>query len=165
MKITKISSAHNQKMPTIDVIFERYERIKINENFSDKTDIEFGVPQGSALGPSLFNIDMTDLFYECEDSNVASYVDDTTLYSRATDIPSVALELQASAAKLFRWFKNNHLKVNPGKSHIFYLVPVNGIPLPASSREKLLGVIIDSELKFENQITELCLNLFNLCLL
>ena len=100
---------------------------------------------------------MIDLFYECEDSNVASYVDDTTLYSRATDILSVALELQASAAKLFRWFKNNHLKANPGKSHILYLVPVNGIPLPTSSREKLLGVTIDSELKFENQITELCL--------
>ena len=41
---------------------------------------------------------MTDLFYECEDSNVASYADDTTPYSCATDIPSVALELQASAS-------------------------------------------------------------------
>ena len=67
---------------------------------------------------------MIDLFYECEDSNVASYADDTTPYLCATDIPSVVLELQASATKLFRWFKNNIEKLiqeNP----IFYLVPRN----------------------------------------
>ena len=98
---------------------------------------------------------MIDLFYECEDSNVASYADDTTPYSCATDIPSVALELQASATKLFLWFKNNHLKANPGKSHILLsskkpeIVSVDWSLLVASSYEKLLGVTIDSELKFE----------------
>ena len=44
------------------------QRIKINKNFSDRTNIEFNVPQSSVLRPLLFNIDMTDLFYECEDS-------------------------------------------------------------------------------------------------
>ena len=62
---------------------------------------------------------------------------------------------------LFLWIKNNHLKANPGKSHIFLsykkpeIVSVDGISIAASSHEKLLGVIIDS--KFENQITEICL--------
>ena len=39
---------------------------------------------------------MINLFYECEDSDVASYADDTTPHSCATDIPSVALEVHAS---------------------------------------------------------------------
>ena len=43
---------------------------------------------------------MIDLFYECEDSNVESYTDDTTPYICATDIPSISVELQASASKL-----------------------------------------------------------------
>ena len=106
---------------------------------------------------------MINLFCKCEDSNVASYADDTTPNLYATDIPSLPLEVQASATKLFHWFKNNHLKANPGKSHILLsskkpeIVSVDGISIAASSHEKLLGVIIDSELKFENHITEICL--------
>ena len=142
-------------------------KVPLGSRFSDFSKVllgsQFGVPQGSVLGPLLFNIDMINLFYECEDSNVASYADDTTLYSCATDIPSVALEVQASATKLFRWFKSNHLKANPGKSPILLstnkleIVSIYGNPLAASSDEKLLGVTIDSELKFENHIKELCL--------
>ena len=58
---------------------------------------------------------MIDLFNECEDFNGARYDDDTTWYSCATDMPSVALELQIYAIKLFCWFKKSHLKGNPGK--------------------------------------------------
>ena len=147
--------------------FSDFLTVPLGSWFSDFSKVllgcQFGVPQDSVLGPLLFNIDMINLFYECEDSNVASYADDTTPYSCATDIPSVALELQASATKLFLWFKNNHLKANPGKSHILLstnkleIVSIDGIPLAASSHEKLLGVTIDSELKFENHIKELCL--------
>ena len=57
-------------------------------------------------------------------------------------------------------FKKKHLKANPGKSHILLWtkepVPIDGIPLAASFYEKLLGVTIDSELKFENHIAKLC---------
>ena len=55
-------------------------RTKIKEWFSERTRIEHGVPQGSILGPLLFNIDLIDLFYECEETNIASYADDTTQY-------------------------------------------------------------------------------------
>ena len=47
------------------------------------------MPQGSILGPLLFNIDLIDLFYECEENNIASYADDTTPYSCARDTQKV----------------------------------------------------------------------------
>ena len=62
---------------------------KINECFSERSRIEHGVPQGSILGPLLFNIDLIDLFYECEETKIASYADDTTPYSCARDTQTV----------------------------------------------------------------------------
>ena len=41
----------------------------------------YGIPQGSILGPLIFNIFLCDLFYFLEGVSVASYADDTTPYS------------------------------------------------------------------------------------
>ena len=116
----------------------------------------------SVLGPSLFNIDLTDLFYECEGSNIANYADDTTPYTCGENIRIVISELQSLAFRLFKWFEYNHMKANPGKSHILLRnkktakVKINNVVLTSSVEEKLLGITLDSELKFEKHITDIC---------
>ena len=59
--------------------------------------MEYGVPQGSVLGPLLFNIDLTHLSYECEDSTTANYADDTTPYACGENIRVAISELQSLA--------------------------------------------------------------------
>ena len=151
---------------SINLIFSylnnRTHRTKINNCFSERSRIEHGVPQGSILGPLLFNIDLIDLFYECEESNIASYADDTTPYSCARDTQTVISELKSISSKLFHWFQYNHLKANPGKCHLLLSsktpadVCIGDASIKTSTNETLLGILIDSELSFDHHISSIC---------
>ena len=105
---------------------------------------------------------MIDLFYECEENDIANYADDTTPYSCGTDIPTVISELQDISTKVFNWFGNNHMKANPGKCHLLLstkspeVVSIDGIQITSSTAETLLGITIDSELNFENHLSAIC---------
>ena len=59
---------------------ERKQRVKINDQFSSWLDIVVGVPQGSILGPLLFNIFLCDMFLFCNDIDFARYADGNTPY-------------------------------------------------------------------------------------
>ena len=130
------------------------QRIKINNSFSRRSSIEYDIPQGSVLGPLLFDIDLTDLFYECKYSDITNYAEDTTPYSCGENIRVVISELQSLAFRLFKWFEDNHMKANPGKSHVLLSnkktekVKINDAVLTSSVEEKLFGITFDSGLKF-----------------
>ena len=66
----------------------------------------------------LFNFNVIDPFYECEENNIANCADDTAAYSCATDIFTVISELQTISTKVFDWFGNSYMKANPGKCHL-----------------------------------------------
>ena len=118
--------------------------------------------QSSILGPLLFNIDLIDLFYECEGSKIASYADHTTPYSCATDTQTVISELKSISSKLFQWFQYNHLKANPGKCHLLLSsktptdVSISAASIKTSTKKTLLGILIDSELSFNQYISSIC---------
>ena len=67
------------------------------------------------MGPLLFDINLLDIYHECEETGIASYTVNTTPHSCAFDTQAVILELNIISNKLFHWFKYNHFKVNPGK--------------------------------------------------
>ena len=135
----------------------RTQGVRINNSYSRKSEIKYDVPQGSVLGPLLFNIDLIDLFLECEDDNISSYADDTTPYSCAQDISSVISELQRITKKFFDWCRNNHMKANPEKCHVILSsntqreIHFANASIASSPSEKLLGISLDSELKFEEE--------------
>ena len=98
----------------------RNQRVKINEVFSCWKDIEYRILQGSILGPLLFNIHLCDLFYFLEDLDIASYEDDTAIYTVKENKESVINTLEASSLPLFTWFNNNFMKATSDKSHLLF---------------------------------------------
>ena len=62
-------------------LIDRHQRVKINNSYSLWSLIKHRVPQGSILGPTLFNIFSYDMFSMVDNIDIASYADDSTLYS------------------------------------------------------------------------------------
>ena len=82
----------------------RKQRTKINSSYSSFTEILFVVPQGSILGPLLFNAYIYDLFYHIDDLDFSSFTDDNTPYSCLSDISGLG-QLKGDTDKIFDWFK------------------------------------------------------------
>ena len=100
------------------------------------------------------------MFLECEDDNISSYADDTTPYSCAQDISSVVSELQRITKKIFDWCRNNHMKANPEKCHVILSSntqrEIRLANASVATSEKLLGITLESELKFKEHINKIC---------
>ena len=60
---------------------DRKQRVNVNGSFNTWTETVPGVPQGSVLGPLLFNIYLNDLFTFMEETEICNYADDTTIYA------------------------------------------------------------------------------------
>ena len=73
----------------ISYLVNRYQRVKVNSSYSSWTEIISGVPQGSIVGPILFNIYLSDLFLFLENSNIANYADDNTPYTSGKEVNDV----------------------------------------------------------------------------
>ena len=139
--------------------------------YSSFAEILLGAPQGSILGPLLLNAYISDLFYDIDDLDFASFADDITPYSCLSAMTSVLGQLNRGIDKIFDWFKKKFLKGNADKCHLITSsktpvgIEVANMTIMSEEKVKLLGIHIDNRLNFDYHISQLCKKAGKNCML
>ena len=152
----------------------RSQRTRLGSVTSDTIILEFGVPQGSVLGPILFNVYIRSLYKTIEKFGfqVQGYADDHQIYKsfKACDhVDVLTIQIINCFKTIQQWMVHFCLQLNPGKTQLIVVGPpqvlnqlhIGGVILSTDicvrfvSSVRNLGITMDSNMSFESQIMSL----------
>ena len=148
----------------LDYLTSSKQRVKIGSSYSIWNEIKRGVPQGSILGPPLFNV-FINIFMFIEKTEICNFADDNTIYEYGEDLSNILQNLKHDLKILLKWFRINSLQANPGKFQFMILgnkkrnsvkLIINTTEIEESRKVVLLGITTDKLLIFNEDIDNLC---------
>ena len=165
-KLAAYSVEENLLMYIYSYLSNRKQCVRINNVRSRFQNVISGVPQGSIVGPTLFNCFFNYLFYFIDKASVQNFADDNSLCSFESNIKNLKLILESESKTVISWFQSNEMIVNPGKfqgiiidkkkqNHNAEYISIDQKNIKTSSSVKLLGVHIDDKLNFNLHITKM----------
>jgi hypothetical protein len=128
--------------------------------------IDFGVPQGSILGPLLFILYINDISACSDILNFILFADDTNLFYSNKDIRELVMIVNNELLKLSEWLRANKLSLNANKtSFIMFgnkriqydqlIIKLDGCTLERTHCTKFLGVYLDEKLKWTQHLNHI----------
>ena len=102
-----------------DYLSNRHQLVQIDDKTSEKLPIDFGVPQGSILGPVLFNLYVRTISSNGR-SNYLLYADDTTMlrHTKVINLPQTINEMQQEMNEVNTWSEEKNLCLNAQKTKV-----------------------------------------------
>ena len=144
----------------------RRQCVKINNIYSKFLTILAGIPQGSILGPILFNIFINDFYYFMENSSLHGFADDHSISVVSKTIESLQITLNSETDIAINWLTSNSMIANPTKFQAIVLSKsndniiadfhINDKVIKSTDCVVLLGVTLDDRLKFSKHIGNIC---------
>ena len=147
-------------------LFQRTQRVAINNELSETSKLSCGVPQGSILGPLLFLLFINDLLLSLHGTSfVDLYADDTTIYEQHSDMKTLQSNLQKSLNSLHDWCRKNGMVLNTLKTKVMLItsrqkrsnlledtlsLKYNDIDIKMTTSDKILGVNVDENLSWND---------------
>ena len=148
-----------------DYLTNGQQKVKVNGSLTSWKDLTRGVPQGSILGPLLFNIYINDLLLFIQNSDICNDTDDTIIYPCDKSLENITHKLENDCNLALEWFANNSMELNTDKCHLLVIgqrcddpvaVKIGSAEVVNCSEERLLGVHIDNKLSFDHHVSKLC---------
>ena len=136
--------------------------VKYKETFSEKKNMEYGLPQGTILSPHLFNIMTMDLL-EILNENVTMYADDLCMWESDIDVNIAIDKVQTKINTTIEWMNKNGFKISKSKTKYIIFTHKrkyklnNNIIIGIEKIErvhhfKYLGLILDEKLDWNRHI-------------
>lgn len=136
--------------------------VSVDEELSELTDLTLGVGQGSIIGPLLFIIFVNDLPHYLPIEDIFMYADDTTFIVRANNAEELENKTRDLMKGFEQWCWRNSLIMNSAKTVVMKFSSTGHIENPqianktVSTTHKFLGVVLDTNLTFKNEIDRIC---------